>query len=458
MGITQIKPDVYEKLIPVLDLRRDVFIKIKEKLYKMIWINGVQRINKFDISQIFDIPVKQASLIELVFNSKIKRSKQQPDQVKINESHIPALSESRISQVTSIHKPAAKIGPAQNKLTSLAYQSIDSTELLMWMILCSEHNSIEEKWKEWLGIINANMFSYMTYSEIKLAFKYCYSIIKCLTDISKSSSEIENWIYDNCIFNSDEYYKDKQVDMTLIVNKISRHPNFIELVDIFTQRNEDQTEPREEQKVGTKASDQKIKSSSKIDKQIGEISDTKIASKVSSGFKNAINNNSFKYQDEEIESIQEIQSENSFRRNSVSPNSKSNNLAQKAANDQAKLVGGVIIRNRREEDDQASKQKQIRFESAQIHLEILKFKLEKKIYFKCESYIKYMMKYISSVKSKVMDSYFVAAIPSIIDSFIFEEDLRSRNVSLISESLMKVIRKIPKTPRIEEEDGAEKPK
>ena len=187
--------------------------------------------------------------------------------------------------------------------------------------------------------------------------------------------------------------------------------------------------------------------------------DNKISSsKASSGFKNAVNNNSFKFNDEEIESIQEIQSDNSNRRNSVSPNSKGNTLAQKVLNDQSKLASGVIIRNRRDEDDQVSKQKQIKFENAQINLEILKFKIEKNLFIRSESYIKYMTKYISSVKEKIIDSYFVAAIPSIIDSFIFEEDLRSRNVSLISESLMKVIKRIPKTPRIEEEEPNSKPK
>ena len=266
MGITQIKPDVYEKLRPVLEIRQDVFLKIKEKLFKLICVKGVHRINKFDISQIFDITVKQASLIELVFNSKIKRSKQQPDQIKINESHIPALSESRISQVTSIHKPAAKIGPAQNKPTSLAFQSIDSTELLMTMILWSEHLKLEEKWKEWLGIINANMFTYVTYSEIKLVFKYSYSVIKNLTDLIKTTSDVENWIYDNMVFNSDEYYKDKQVDTTLLVNKICRHSDFKELIEILGQRSDVQNEEKEEQKVTSKASDQKMKFGGKTDK------------------------------------------------------------------------------------------------------------------------------------------------------------------------------------------------
>ena len=210
MGITQVKPEIQDKLTPLINMRKDVFIKIKDRLTKMIWSEAVNRLNKFEISQVFDIPVKQAAQIDQVFNSKMKKNKQQPDQTKgIFEAHVPVLSESKISQGSSYAKPSLRIGPVANYPTKQMFNSIDSTELLMGLILCSDYLSSEEKWLECLTIINANIFDYLTYGEIRLVFKYAYSIIKHLTDLSISKCQLEEYIYDNLVFIGEEYYKQK---------------------------------------------------------------------------------------------------------------------------------------------------------------------------------------------------------------------------------------------------------
>jgi hypothetical protein len=85
---------------------------------------------------IFDIPVKQASHIEFIFNPRIKQSMKQLEPFKgFNESQLPALSESKVSQFSSLMKPSSKIGPISSKPTNSMYNSIDATELLLAMIL-----------------------------------------------------------------------------------------------------------------------------------------------------------------------------------------------------------------------------------------------------------------------------------------------------------------------------------
>ena len=95
------------------------------------------------------------------------------------------------------------------------------------------------------------------------------------------------------------------------------------------------------------------------------------------------------------------------------------------------------IKSGREEEEQVTRQKQVQFEKAQVRLENLRFTLETKLQTGCLDYHRFIYRHFKTIKTKVQDSYYVACVPAIIDSIVFEEDLKNRGVSLLTESFTK---------------------
>lgn len=111
-----------------------------------------------------------------------------------------------------------------------------------------------------------------------------------------------------------------------------------------------------------------------------------------------------------------------------------------------------MLKVRRNEEDQASRIKQIQLEASQFHMENIKMSLSQKLHFSALPSLEFLVKFFKVVKEKIGDAYYVASTPCIIDSVIFEKELRGKEVSLISESLVRVTRQMPV---VDEEDKKE---
>ena len=237
-----------------------------------------------------------------------------------------------------------------------------------------------------------------------------------------------------------------------IVEKITNHSNYTELVTTLTRRVD--YDYKEEMKAGSiSGSVYGFNTAKNINFPESSPSNFSV-SKPFLGAKSNLPKSSNNKGANDINYIQELMSDKSHHKNSSVMDSMNEfGHSMNTRNNINSFVEPKVhnIKSKREEKDHRSLKQRHRLESTQIHLENIIFDVDRKLYLKSEEYVTYMMRHMKSLKLKVQDSYLVCVIPHVIDSITFLEELKSREVSLISESLMNIKRRVPKSP-VEEDN------